>query len=173
VSVPGAKVKHPWWRNGRTCYSQINGWAWGDSLCITQWPDKTFFVCPNWIEYITFVVFPLILTSGNLISGGFIAGTIIMAEHLFLCARYFYSAQQITGGGWLRSFSVALCAGTIHSAQEVIRVLAHLRRGALSNICRRVDWNDGQLPRFKLDAQLGSVLRFGLFLTINWIIVSA
>lgn len=59
VGVPGARANHPWWNQGRVCYRQINGWAWGDSLCITEWPTKTFLVLPNWIEFILFVLPPI------------------------------------------------------------------------------------------------------------------
>jgi hypothetical protein len=31
VGVPEAKVQHPWWNNGKSCYHQIMGWAWGVS----------------------------------------------------------------------------------------------------------------------------------------------
>lgn len=52
VSVPGAKVTHPWWRSGRVCYGHICGWAKGDSIRITERPEKTYLVCPNWSETI-------------------------------------------------------------------------------------------------------------------------
>ncbi|CAB9513560.1 3-beta hydroxysteroid dehydrogenase/isomerase family [Seminavis robusta] len=52
VGVEGATAQHPWWKGGDVCYDQINGWAWGDSLCITQWPEKCFWCFPNWIEFI-------------------------------------------------------------------------------------------------------------------------
>eukprot|EP00551_Chaetoceros_affinis_P012567 CAMPEP_0203682834 /NCGR_PEP_ID=MMETSP0090-20130426/47203_1 /ASSEMBLY_ACC=CAM_ASM_001088 /TAXON_ID=426623 /ORGANISM="Chaetoceros affinis, Strain CCMP159" /LENGTH=845 /DNA_ID=CAMNT_0050551951 /DNA_START=88 /DNA_END=2622 /DNA_ORIENTATION=+ len=28
VGVPEAKVQHPWWNKGNSCYKQIMGWAW-------------------------------------------------------------------------------------------------------------------------------------------------
>ena len=37
----------------------INGWAWGDSLCLSEWPEKTFRVLPNWIESIVLLTLPL------------------------------------------------------------------------------------------------------------------
>ncbi len=52
VAVPGAEARHPWWNGGQTCYGQICGWAWGDSLCLLKWPGKTFLVCPNWAEFL-------------------------------------------------------------------------------------------------------------------------
>lgn len=29
VGIPEAKVLHPWWNSGRSCFCQIMGWAWG------------------------------------------------------------------------------------------------------------------------------------------------
>jgi hypothetical protein len=55
VAVPEALVNHPYWNNGGTCYGQIGGWANGDSLVLSEWPEKTFLVFPNWIES-TFLV---------------------------------------------------------------------------------------------------------------------
>jgi hypothetical protein len=46
VRVPGKAVSHQWWNGGNICYSQIRGWVWGDSICLTEWPDKTFLVFP-------------------------------------------------------------------------------------------------------------------------------
>jgi hypothetical protein len=64
VAVPGAKAEHPWWNRGNVCYKQICGWAIGDSLCITEWPEKTYMIFPNWTEYILFALVsgPFIVT---------------------------------------------------------------------------------------------------------------
>lgn len=169
VSVPGAKAKHPWWNNGGTCYRQINGWAWGDSLCITEWPQKTYMTCPNWIEYITFVVMPLALSFQKPIAGLLIASAVAALEHGFLGLRYLKAARQVTKSNWWYSAFVALGAGTVLSAQEITRCVAMVKRLSFGSFCRRVDWNDGQQPRFKLDAQLGSFLRFNTNIFVTWV----
>jgi len=172
VGVPGAKAMHPWWNNGNTCYRQINGWAWGDSLCITQWPQKTYATCPNWIEYILFVIVPVSIFCERVRVGLLTALGVAAIEHFILTARYLSKARQITGKrSWIYAVWVALGAGTVVSAQEATRVMALLWRFSLFSLCRRVDWNDGQQPKFILDGQLGSALHFAVNVCVTWFIM--
>ena len=165
VGVPGAKAQHPWWNNGNLCYGQINGWAWGDSLCIKEWPQKTFLVFPNWFECITFGVIPFTCFSGQFAAGLRMMLAIAGLEHFFRMVRYSSLARNVVGpkASFWRVIWVAFGAGTIPSAQEMVRVFALVRRLSLYSLSRRVDWNDGQQPRFKLDVQFGSFLRFIAF----------
>lgn len=144
VGVPEAMVEHPWWNRGNTCYRQIAGWAWGDSICITEWKKKTFLAFPNWVEHVVFVVAPLTLYIGRLLAGAMTAAGVVALEHAFKTLNYFADAQQVTGGQFWRSLLVALGAGSVLSSQEVTRVGALLRRCSLYSLCRRVDWFDGQ-----------------------------
>jgi hypothetical protein len=159
VSVPGAKAQHPWWRNGSSCYGQINGWAWGDSLCITQWPDKTFISCPNWIEIIFFGVIPWSLYTGQWWIGLQSAVLMALTEHILLTARYYPRAAEVCDGHplWHKIF-VAAGAGTPLTAQELMRAVAMIRRLSPFCLCRRLDLNDGQLPRLKLETRLSAFL---------------
>jgi len=168
VGVPGAKAKHPWWHNANSCYGQINGWAWGDSLCITEWPQKTFLVFPNWIECIVFGVVPFMIYTGRFAFGLRMAFAIAGMEQGFRTVRYFSVARNVVGTNasiW-QTLWVSFGAATVPSAQEIVRVLALIRRVSLFSLCRRVDWNDGQQPKFKLDVQFGSFLRFGAFAVV-------
>lgn len=156
-------MKHPWWNASKPCYGQITGWAWGDSLCILEWPSKTFLTFPNWVEHTSFVILPLAMYTKKPIAGLAVGGAIILLEHLIKMVRYLPAAiRECQGKGLLRSVFVALGAGSVLSAQEVTRVQALVRRCSLYSLCRRVDWFDGQEPRIKLDIQFGSVIRFGV-----------
>lgn len=157
VGVPGTKALHPWWNNGKSCYRQINGWAWGDSLCITEWPKKTYMVCPNWIEYMVFVVLPTSIALERYAAGLLASLVIAGVQHLMLTTRYIRQARQVTGKkSWVRALWVAIGAGTVVSAQEATRLFALVSRLSLFSLCRHVDWNDSQQPKFILDGQLGS-----------------
>lgn len=170
ISVPEAVVKHPWWNEGKTCYSQIRGWAWGDSLCITEWPSKTFRAFPNWVEHTTFIVLPLAILTKKPVSGLVVGGCVIFLEHLIKTVRYFPSAlKECKGQGVFHTLFIALGAGTVLSAQEVTRVQALVNRASIFSLCRRVDWFDGQEPRIKLDIQFGSALRFALNVCITYL----
>lgn len=163
VGVPEAKVKHPWWKGGRQCYSQIIGWAVGDSLCITEWGTKTFLACPNWIEHVMFIIPPLSLYTGSWVSGAISGLCVTLFEHTLKTYHYFTDAKRLGAeGGLLRSLCVAFGAGSILSSQEVTRAVCLARRGSLYSLCRRVDWFDGEEPRIKLDIQLQSIVRFGM-----------
>lgn len=163
VGVPEAKVTHPWWNSGNPCYKQIVGWAVGDSLCITEWSQKTFLTFPNWIEHIMYILPPLTMFTGKWISG-IVAGVgVLVMEHGLKTAHYFSDASRVdSSAGLLKTLWVALGAGSVLSAQEITRSIALACRGSLYSFGRRVDWFDGEEPRIKLDIQLRSMFRFGV-----------
>jgi hypothetical protein len=169
VGVPGAKVKHPWWNQSRPCYRHIMGWAWGDSLCITEWGKKTFLTFPNWIEYVTFLLPPLTVYTGNPVAG-LVAGLgVTLLAHTSKGFHYYSDAlRETAGGGLFRTIWVALGAGTVLSAQEVTRTFALVRRRSLYSLCRRVDWFDGEEKGIQLNAQLQSLLGFGVRIGWTW-----
>lgn len=167
VGVPGATALHPWWSNGMICYNQINGWARGDSLCISEWPDKCFWSFPNWVEFVVIVI-PLwsFFSKSPLIPALCAMVSVVLLEHGLLTMTYYSSACNHVRRGVPFQLFVACGAGTILTFQEVTRLAAHIRRGNLHCICRRIDWNDGEDPAVKLDIQLRSFLRLLLFVSI-------
>ena len=171
VGVPEAVVKHPWWKNGGMCYSQITGWARGDSLCITEWPKKTFLTCPNWMEHIAFIVLPLSIYTQRPIDGMLASTGVTIVEHLIKTWQFYSTAIEVTGCKWFRwrTVAVAMGAGTIISSQEIQRVLSIIQRCSLFSICRRVDWFDGQMATVQLDIQLTSILTFAFNVAITWV----
>jgi len=171
VAVPEAKVQHPWWNKGNVCYAQITGWATGDSLCITEWPEKTFLTFPNWVEHSLFLVLPAAIYTKRPMAGLTVASGIILLEHAIKGFRYFSDAVRICGTDsprW-RTIMMALGAGTVLSSQELTRTTCLIRRWSLYSLCRRVDWFDGQEPTIKLDIQLGSAIRFAINLGVCWL----
>lgn len=179
VGVPGAIVLHPWWNGGNVCYSQIMGWALGDSLCLTEWPKKTFLVLPNWIEVGTLLlllglsqVFQLRgqqVSSVNLIS--IIEAVVVIAiiDHCVKFATFYKTANVVShqaGKGFIHSVVVALGASSVISAQELMRLWALFCRASIFSFSRRMDWFDGQTPTEILDIQLRSGLMFIAYLFI-------
>jgi len=173
VGVPEAIVTHPWWNSGNLCYGQISGWAVGDSLCITEWPEKTFLSFPNWVECIVFGLFPMTMVTGKVFVGIVTILGVVILEHSIKSARYMGSAYEVTGStSPFYNVFVALGAGSVLSAQELTRVTSLIRRGSFYSICRRVDWFDGQKETIKLDIQLGSLVRFLVTLALTYICFS-
>lgn len=169
ASVPEAVVRHPWWNAGKVCYSHIRGWAWGDSMCIQEWPAKTFLTFPNWLEHVVLVTLPLSICTKKPMSGLATGGCVILLEHLIKTVRYAPAAfKECNGKGLFHTLLVAFGAGTVLSSQEITRVQAFIHRFSLYSICRRVDWFDGQEPRIKLDIQFGSLIRFAINMGITY-----
>jgi hypothetical protein len=166
VSVPGARTLHPWWKGGNRCYSQIIGWAWGDSLCLTEWPEKTFRTLPNWAEMIAFLLVSSLYFQSDWKVLLVASLAIVTTEHLFLTYKYYPHAARHVKSWFGKKVWVAFGAGTIISSQEITRVTAHIYRGHLHCLCRRMDWNDGQNPHIKLDTQLSSIIRFVVYIGI-------
>jgi hypothetical protein len=181
VAVPEAVVHHPWWNKGRTCYGQICGWANGDSQVLTEWPEKTFLVCPNWIESIFVVIF---VYSGiwwkgtkqsNVLSLVEACGSIAAMDHLVKVAAYYGSTKGLVESenknrvvSWAYRIFLALGASTVISAQEITRAHCFVKRGTLFSFARRVDWFDGQAAMEVLDQKLRSGLQFVLYGLIAW-----
>ena len=94
--------------------------------------------------------------------------SIVLLEHMLLTSTYYPSARVHVQGGIFYRLFVACGAGTILSFQEATRLSAHICRGNLHCICRRIDWNDGQDPMVKLDTQLRSFLRFVAFASVTF-----
>jgi hypothetical protein len=125
VSIPEAVVNHPWWNNGNTCYGQICGWANGDSQVITEWPEKTFLVFPNWIECILLLVFYycLWLREPSAIPPLLrVCGSIATIDHLVKIVAYYHPSKKlIEGSNPIANFMVSIFlsfgASTVISAQ--------------------------------------------------------
>lgn len=54
--VPGAVVRHPWWRNGARDYSRFSGWARGDGRLVDLHPRFAYRRCPNLVEVLAAVL---------------------------------------------------------------------------------------------------------------------
>ncbi|KAG7347361.1 glycosyl transferase family 2 protein [Nitzschia inconspicua] len=166
VGVPEAMVFHPWWRGAGVCYRQIVGWARGDALCITEWPEKTFLAFPNWVEHVFFIIVPSAVYLRRPVAGLVAATSVIATDSLMKGFSYFEDASRISeqrgfSSLW-RKFLVGLGAGSVLSSQEITRTISLLQRYSLYSLCRRVDWFDGQKPTIVLDIQLKSAFCFFL-----------
>lgn len=165
VSVPGARAVHPWWREGKVCYSQICGWAWGDSLCITEWPEKTFLAFPNWVEFILLLFVYWIVMGGSLNNVLKTILAVCFVDHSWKLMQLY---RRKAGRGIHRSLIAALGASTVISSQEIVRVLAVLRRCSIFSFCRRMDWFDGQAVIQVIDYQIRGAFLFFVYCAIAW-----
>uniref|UniRef100_A0A7S2EQ09 Glycosyltransferase 2-like domain-containing protein n=1 Tax=Ditylum brightwellii TaxID=49249 RepID=A0A7S2EQ09_9STRA len=164
VGVKGAKVQHPWWNKGKCCYKQINGWANGDSMCLLEWPEKTFFVAPNWVECIVFLSLAHVLFLEQPLCVSPLLKSLIAIstfDHVTKTIGFLTSASRsCPRSHFLRQIIVAFGGSTVISAQEITRVYCALKRLCFKSLCRRMDWFDGQAKMEVFDFQLRSVLYF-------------
>lgn len=173
VAVPGAKVSHPWWRSGGVCYGQICGWARGDSLCLTEWPEKTFVVCPNWIEtiFIAAILTPILGWNWRRLLGS--SFTIVVVEHI-LKSLELYMTRSSTERNSLERILLILGGSTIVSAQEAVRFGMCLCRLSLFSFCRRLDWFDGEAREAVLTDKHRSLVKLllmvGIFALFHYLI---
>lgn len=148
--------------------------AWGDSLCLAEWPAKTFQVLPNWIEsgalLVSIGVLGNFFAAINFLSIAKAVMAITAIDHCYKYVSFFKSARHISdqlGKGFLHTAVVSLGASTVISAQEVTRVWAMLRRASVhKSFSRRMDWFDGQTPTEILDIQLRSGIMFVSYLLV-------
>lgn len=172
VAVPGAKVCHPWWNNGGLCYKHIRGWAWGDSLCLSEWTEKTYFTFPNWIEFIVCILPLFGYFTRNWFGATISLMVVVLLNHLIRGFSYFDEAKRVGKEGWYYSAFLAVGAGTVVSSQEITRVFANLIRVRPYLLCRRMDWFDGQARIQIIDEQLRSLLWFLLYSATSWLLCS-
>jgi glycosyltransferase involved in cell wall biosynthesis len=172
VSIPEAVVNHPWWNNGNTCYGQICGWANGDSQVITEWPEKSFLVFPNWIECILLLVlyYCLWLRETSDIPPLLRAcGSIATIDHLVKIVAYYRPSKKLIEGSSnsIANFMVRIFlsfgASTVISAQEITRAFCLLKRFAFFSFARRMDWFDGQAAMEVREQKFRSGLQFILY----------
>jgi glycosyltransferase involved in cell wall biosynthesis len=169
VGVPGAMTLHPWWRQGRTCYNQIRGWAWGDSLCINEWPEKTYMCLPNWIEFVVCILPAIAYSSGSYYGALLSALLIGLIDHCAKALGFFSTALALprNDGSALRSIFVAFGASSVISSQEITRLGALVWRLSAFSFCRRADWFDGQAKTEVLEIQLRTGLLFFIYVTVS------
>jgi hypothetical protein len=165
VGVLGARAAHPWWRGGNVCFKQIMGWANGDSICLTEWPQKTFLVFPNWIECIMLSMFTLPFLSCRISAKMQFLLVIASLDHLWKFWLFYPTAYKVCSGSnkLLRSLVVALGASTVISSQEITRVYVIFKRTSFYSFSRRMDWFDGQARIEVLDYQIRSGIQFLLY----------
>lgn len=169
VAVPGAKAQHPWWREGKFCYRQICGWAWGDSLCLTEWPEKSFLVLPNWIEFICLLI---IVAVGKIYYRRklFVTAILITITDLLVKTSQFYKTKK---GSIPRSVLIAIGASSVISAQECSRMLAIILRKSMFSFSRRMDWFDGEAQMQVTECKVRSAALFIVYCVLTWVSVVA
>ena len=153
VAVPEAKVQHPFWVN---IPKQVLGWAWGDVRCISNFPHKTFYVPPNWIEIV------LLLSVYSIFSHSFecirrVIFSIIATE--FIISSFSSSAHIPHGMPMRKMFIISAIASVLLMLQDVVRLVYKVVNFKFAQICLQFDWFDGQ-ESFVVASKITIFLRY-------------
>ena len=174
VAVPGALADHPWWDDGRlSSLRHIMGWAVGESLCVSSihLKEHVYFAAPNAIEIcLVSLLVGMLLELGSTSSHWwldtqqcvevsrrssshfqswsdlFMSLLIILVLEILWhsnnahrrATKLFHDLPLIQ-----REF-ITLCGAVLVILQEYARCVAHIRRGAVFNLCWRFDWLCGK-----------------------------
>jgi hypothetical protein len=144
AAVPEAEVNHPYWNNGGTSN--------GDSLVLSEWPEKTFLVFPNWIESTFLVVlvyggfwWKYMTSDTTILSLVGECGSIAAIDHLVKILTYYGSTKGHVDGEknrvvvWVHRIVLAFGASTVISSQKITRALCKVKCGSLCAFAHRMD----------------------------------
>jgi LPS sulfotransferase NodH/glycosyltransferase involved in cell wall biosynthesis len=136
VSVPAAKVLHPFWKSP---FAQVAGWANGDVLCLESQPGSVFRAPPNWVEFSTcLLVFGYLYSSRSfLLEALVVVG--VEVTMLFLS----FVPETVTVLPWYKRAAAGALATIPPMIQDATRLYSKLRRGQLSQLFLLFDWMDG------------------------------
>ena len=136
-TVPGAAVRHPWWRGGGRSYTRFFRWAYGDSRLVRLHPQYAYLDVPDIIETLVFGVTALFcMVFTGLVppaAVGIWVGLVVISE---FCVEQ----AQVRSHHPSSSVGAGLEAAAIRISSQLGRFLGPLSRGDLSCIFRRFDY---------------------------------
>jgi glycosyltransferase involved in cell wall biosynthesis/LPS sulfotransferase NodH len=173
VSVPGARVQHPWWDEGRlSSVRHVLAWGPGESLCMnaSALKEHTYFTGPNGIEICMLLPFfsLSVYSSGWIENFSFFRLFQAMSCIFFLeTVRHMlhvnHRVTQRMNKSFLGWITITIAAAWVIMLQEGGRFIAHIRSGAFQNIFWRLDWMCGKNPQYILISRVFMALRTVLY----------
>jgi GT2 family glycosyltransferase len=150
LSVPGARIVHPWWNNGARCYSHFFNWSQSDGILMTKFPKLTYRCCPDAVEFT--ILSLLVLTALAIYQPNlwktlpFLPVAILAVDAAIdLWEKYLDPKAEPYSQGSTRLVAV-LESTLIKNYSALGHLWGHIQRGALTNVCKRFDWFCGQTP---------------------------
>ena len=137
VSVPTAKVLHPFWKRP---LAQIAGWASGDVLCLESQPGSTFRAPPNWIEFIAFMLLVGYFSWRRLL----VVEALVVVGVEFVMLSLSFIPETTPALPWYKR-TIAGALGTIPPMlQDSVRLFSKLRRVQIGELLLLFNWMDGE-----------------------------
>ena len=139
VSVPEAKVQHPFWNN---ILGQVVGWARGDVKCLEALPHSAFYALPNWIESILVAAVLAWVLGWQLHTLFCILVSIVTADVILSLLTVF--PRTPTTHNFALRLIIGLLAVLPAMSQDVARLYYKISRGYVNHVFLNFDWMDGQ-----------------------------
>ncbi len=136
-TVPGAAVRHPWWRGAGRSYTRFFRWAFGDSRLVRLHPRYAYPDVPDMVETLAFGSAII----GCLALAGMVPPAMVgMWAGLVACSEFAVERVHVRSHHPGSSVGAALEAAMIRISSELGRFLGPLSRGDVSCIFRRFDY---------------------------------
>lgn len=167
LSVPGARIVHPWWNNGARCYPHFFNWSLSDGILMTKFPNLTYRCCPDAVEFTILCL--LVLTALAIYQPNlrktlpFLPVAILAVDAAIdLWEKYLDPKAEPYSQGSIRLVAV-LESTLIKNCSALGHLWGHIQRGALTNVCKRFDWFCGQNPDVVVGEQTRAFFRCCVF----------
>ena len=136
-TVPGAAVRHPWWRNGGRSYARFFRWAFGDSRLVRMHPRSAYLDVPDLIETLT--IGTIAMVSAALV-GAVPPAMAAIWVGLAIVSEFAVEPAQVRSHHPDSPAGACIEAAAIRISSQIGRFLGPLSRGDIRCIFRRFDY---------------------------------
>lgn len=152
--LSNAVVQHEFWDGSILKLAQhFSDWSAGDSALFYRYPKQCYYSVPNVVEFMIFIVSPLLFYKGNSIFqtmkclvSMFLSE--VIHELLDVCEFQNRRNQLLPVERSLGFVLVSQFLANFYVfSLEIGRLSGHVRRGHFTNICPRFDWHCGRLAK--------------------------
>jgi hypothetical protein len=173
VSVPSARILHPWWGNGSRVYSHFYGWSFSDGRLHDAYPQLTYHAAPDAVELLHLLLcaatgarlcpqLPLPRPAAALRAAAAVVAADYALDLWDAVAGQAGRAREPYAQGALR-VRAALEATLIRHWSSLGRLWGHLRRARPGNVGRRFDWFCGLVPEVVDGERRRALSRFAAY----------
>lgn len=136
-TVPGAAVRHPWWRKGGRSYTRFFRWAFGDSSLVRMHPGSAYLDVPDLIE--TLAIGTVAMASAAL-AGAVPPAAVAIWAGLAIASEFVVEPAQVRSHHPGSTAGACMEAAAIRISSQIGRFLGPLSRGDIRCIFRRFDY---------------------------------
>lgn len=136
-TVPGAAVRHPWWRGAARSYARFFRWSFGDSRLVRLHPEHAYRGLPDMVETLALGSIAML---GVVLAGALPLHVAGIWAGLVVCSEFGVEQAQVRSHHPDSSVCAGLEAAAIRISNQLGRFLGPLSRGDVHCIFRRFDY---------------------------------